>query len=319
MTPLQDQTPAGIGPPGAAASAAGRGLDEDVPCSACGYNLRGLSSGGTCPECGGEINRSIHQWSQFGRLLKGDPRWVRKLGRAMDLALLSVASAIAVPPLWLIGVLTLGRTSPRVPGTSVPVLSLLWVVAVGLAPPTLGLTASWWFSAAPAAKGPPLRRWPRLLARAAAIAFVVAIGTLLALGLADSKTNLPNDFYAWGMLAIVLIAILGVFAAGTYAAELAEYLEDSTLSLNTVVMTWIDGILGVVALAVGTMALVGQSVAPNQTDLEAFFPPVGCALACGLPLAGVLTLVLMIWFRVRLARIIRRGFWGPWRGEETDY
>ncbi|MHC4415206.1 MAG: hypothetical protein ACYS0G_07980 [Planctomycetota bacterium] len=32
----------------------------EVICSRCGYDLRGLSAAGTCPECGTPVERSLH-------------------------------------------------------------------------------------------------------------------------------------------------------------------------------------------------------------------------------------------------------------------
>ena len=34
-------------------------IEQDVKCRECGYNLRGLGSTGTCPECGGAISFSL--------------------------------------------------------------------------------------------------------------------------------------------------------------------------------------------------------------------------------------------------------------------
>lgn len=35
-------------------------LRSDLPCRACGYNLRGLVTSGRCPECGTAIGFSLH-------------------------------------------------------------------------------------------------------------------------------------------------------------------------------------------------------------------------------------------------------------------
>ncbi len=55
----------------------GRRLLEDLLCSHCGYNLRGLLSEGRCPECGTEVARSLR-----GDLLAAaDPAWLERLIR----------------------------------------------------------------------------------------------------------------------------------------------------------------------------------------------------------------------------------------------
>jgi hypothetical protein len=36
-------------------------IDVDLPCAACGYNLRGLSVAGRCPECGAPVIESVRE------------------------------------------------------------------------------------------------------------------------------------------------------------------------------------------------------------------------------------------------------------------
>ncbi len=59
------------------ASPADDEIARDVPCLQCGYNLRGLTSFHTCPECGLTVARSL----RGDRLCFADPRWVRRLAR----------------------------------------------------------------------------------------------------------------------------------------------------------------------------------------------------------------------------------------------
>lgn len=54
---------------------------RDLPCVACGYDLRGLSQSGRCPECGAAIERSLR-----GNLLKyADLAWLTKVRRGVRL------------------------------------------------------------------------------------------------------------------------------------------------------------------------------------------------------------------------------------------
>jgi hypothetical protein len=53
-------------------------IETDIPCEACGYNLRGLSYTGRCPECGHYLERSLATWqSRMRLLLPPEPTWVR--------------------------------------------------------------------------------------------------------------------------------------------------------------------------------------------------------------------------------------------------
>ena len=57
-----------------------RVIDRDTSCRRCGYNLRGLSTAGQCPECGAEVESSIGS-----RLLVfADPKWLKSLLRGRD-------------------------------------------------------------------------------------------------------------------------------------------------------------------------------------------------------------------------------------------
>ncbi len=62
---------------GFALDAAGR-LAFDLPCTACGYNLRGQLPGGACPECGAPVASSRH--NPRSALSKAPPQWIARLG-----------------------------------------------------------------------------------------------------------------------------------------------------------------------------------------------------------------------------------------------
>ncbi len=47
----------------------------DLPCRICGYNLRTLSRGDACPECGASFEEAVHG----NRLRFADKKWIRRL------------------------------------------------------------------------------------------------------------------------------------------------------------------------------------------------------------------------------------------------
>ena len=91
-------------------------LDDDVSCTQCGYNLRGLQVSGSCPECNAPVERS-----QLGLALEyADPRWLarvhlgfRLVGYALLLIAVILAGALVAvlcgfrlsPDWWISGVL----------------------------------------------------------------------------------------------------------------------------------------------------------------------------------------------------------------------
>jgi hypothetical protein len=62
----------------------------DKTCRRCGYNLRGLSADGRCPECGTAVAISLE-----GDLLRyAAPRWVERLGRGSRFILNGLSAAL---------------------------------------------------------------------------------------------------------------------------------------------------------------------------------------------------------------------------------
>lgn len=61
-------------------------LDQDTPCRRCGYNLRGLSELGRCPECNGPVILSLLP----AQLAVIDPECVERIARGCKLATWSV-------------------------------------------------------------------------------------------------------------------------------------------------------------------------------------------------------------------------------------
>ena len=66
-------------------------IEFDLPCAICGYNLKGLSQAGTCPECGQAIARTF----RFD-LTHADPEWL--MSQAWTVALLLPLCLLNFPP-----------------------------------------------------------------------------------------------------------------------------------------------------------------------------------------------------------------------------
>ncbi len=67
-------------------------FDRDVACIYCGYNLRGLSFDGRCPECGAAINVASR-----GDLLRyADPAWLARLRFGTTLKLWNILATITI-------------------------------------------------------------------------------------------------------------------------------------------------------------------------------------------------------------------------------
>ncbi len=65
-------------------------VDDDRACARCGYNLRGLSPDGRCPECGALVARSLH-----GNFLRyADADWLEKLRLATRVKLWNIVLSL---------------------------------------------------------------------------------------------------------------------------------------------------------------------------------------------------------------------------------
>ncbi|MGB7157425.1 MAG: hypothetical protein WBD40_05130 [Tepidisphaeraceae bacterium] len=79
-------------------------IETDIPCAACGYDLRGLTDVGRCPECGGDVAGSVEAFDERCRasadlLRSADSRWVRGIIEGMFF--LSLAVVVGVTSLFL--------------------------------------------------------------------------------------------------------------------------------------------------------------------------------------------------------------------------
>jgi hypothetical protein len=118
-------------------------VESDLRCLRCGYNLRGLSVDGRCPECGAGVRDATRGRS----LYYADATWVRYLAGGVRLILwgvvvaaLGVAAAVVVkqwigPPGWLpilpaYGIVTLGQwrlAAPDPAGTDAASFERRWL------------------------------------------------------------------------------------------------------------------------------------------------------------------------------------------------
>ena len=65
-------------------------IESDLPCAACGYNLRTILINGRCPECGTEVAETL----KSGILACSSPRWLRNIGAGCVLLLLAPAASM---------------------------------------------------------------------------------------------------------------------------------------------------------------------------------------------------------------------------------
>jgi hypothetical protein len=104
---------------------------SDLPCRACGYNLRGLPTSGRCPECGTDVSDSISA-ERLWTLRKSppDPAWARQVREGASVSVLAfmlLLAAMMAPPQW-----------SRLPYRNAPVWESPGRVGF------LGVACTWW-------------------------------------------------------------------------------------------------------------------------------------------------------------------------------
>ncbi len=239
-------------------------IAEDLKCTRCGYNLRGLTLSKLCPECGTSIERSIH-----GNLLRyADPDWVNKLRLGALLTLWNLLIAI------LLGAAAAALPSMGTPQVVASMLSLiggifgLWAIFLLTTPePAIAFE-----------EDPITLR--KLVRTCAVINFV---------GQTLQQAAITSGLQAWVFIAggaMMLVGIVYLFGQFIFLRRFAERIPDTRLAKATMTVLW-----GFV-VTFGVVTLAGIAVVVAAGGMAAFTAPgTSRRLAGGAPV-GVLIAVL---------------------------
>ncbi len=189
-------------------------IDHDLSCMICGYNLRGLQTGGACPECGTDIARS-----RQGDLLKfADRNWLNGAHRGTFLLsastttiMLSLMAMVAMQFVFL----SLLKS---------PAWASVFAVVLGsvvFASVLLMIFGVWMIT----------KQEPRVsLTEQAASSRRLATGALLAvLILFPVCTVVPQPFAHWVRLAAGISFVVGMANCLRYLETLARRIPDDRL------------------------------------------------------------------------------------------
>lgn len=273
---------------------AGR-IDEDVKCIRCGYNLRGLSANGACPECGTAVGRSLQ-----GDLLQfSPPEWVEQLASGMNWIVMSIVIGIFAG--LLVGLMA-GRGGLNGPGGYV--IQALGIVGV----------IGYWKVASPDPAS--IEAEPPVTARKL-VRFVAVFNYVF--GFAAEGMGTVNPVPAQVIQVLVgLVGIVGFFADFIYARRLALRIPNPRLAMHTRIVMW-----GLVAstglMVIGGLATIAMFSGSGTTS--GVVSLVLCPTSLGMITFAIWALVLLIWFRRELSRAaaLARQTWArpvapPWSG-----
>lgn len=280
----------GSNPPLGAVPAPAEPIANDVACRRCGYNLRGLSQNGRCPECGTPVGLSLH-----GDLLRfSDPRWLETLRTGINAILIGIGLMI----LAVIVSIVAGAVSRGRPG----LLSNLVSWASGIVT-LIGI----WLLTSPDPSGIGEDRYgtARKLVRIAVVA--EAIGTVLSSMTSLSGPPSPSAAIAVAVLAFIggLLSLIGLFAQLYYLEKLAMRIPDMNVAGRAHFLMWAiaisNGVIIVMALLMAVM-VVGTSRGGASTGAGAAFGGL-MAFTCVIGIAGIALLIFYVMYVFMLARI----------------
>ncbi len=191
----------------------GSTINEDTACIGCGYYLRGLPYGSSCPECATPIARSLH-----GNLLRyADPSWLEQLRKGTSVKL------------WNIGLMIVTRVITGV--VVIPQERLILVTILG---GILGLWAAYLITA----------QEPRISLEESTVtlrnvvrtcAVVAFIGTVLQqtayLAVANRVVPIIGSFLG-------IAVFVQLFGELVYFRRFARRIPDGELEKSTTVVLW---------------------------------------------------------------------------------
>ena len=224
-------------------------LPEDV-CLQCGYNLRGLTAAGMCPECGTPVERSLQ-----GNLLRYSAApYLASLHRGVFLILTAIAAQVMVVLITFVTAIALAGTAAGIGNVELGLsylMSGLWLV----------LLYGWWLFSAPdpAFVGMNQGTVARQVVRAAVVA--AAVLTALAAALDNSviagtvELELLSAVISGGLLVAHAVSF---FASMLYVRWLAPRLPNDAVHRRAKLLMWVGPLL----VTVGAMfCLIGPLIA----------------------------------------------------------
>lgn len=255
---------------------AGR-IADDVSCRKCGYNLRGLLPDGICPECSGQVVRSL----QGNRLSLCNPIWVRTLATGAGFVALGVT------------ILSLDVTRSTLGfGNRLPT----WLGKTLFGGWMLSASIGFWrvTTAEPWNPGEPSFLSARSVARYVPLAMASTV--IASYFVSRWKGISLEPFFALFACEGLVLAISGT----RHFRLLAQRIPDFAMMRWLGIVKWVS----VVLLGLALLGYAAQLVSPASKAYPPTSPAtqyIGCALAWGLPavLLWFVSVFVRLWIAIR--------------------
>jgi len=258
---------------------------RDMPCGTCGYNLRGLSPDGRCPECGHPVEESRYD----PRLAAADPRWLRVTRTGITLLLVSELATMTTR--------LLGR-AVTFAGLYYHALLVLWFIGG-----TLYLLGSWIVASRDRACPPAFD--PRRPRRVVRVCAVVEWTAMLIMTLDLFTHRLPMHLAAL-VLVVMMCCLPGTACMFLLLRGFARRMPAPALAWASAVLLFFVPTTAALRLGQNTVYAVLLAVGhPNPSVL--YESASGHAIHMALTVAGWISLgvsvVVFFWFRRRLSAV----------------
>jgi hypothetical protein len=274
--------------PAAPDEASVRTIDFDLPCRRCGYNLRGLTIPGQCPECQAQLALAT-----IGNDLRFcDPTWVMRLARGMNWLCVAVVIGGGFLLLSALGVIV--RRSPPLESRFVAsvVVAALALIGVGM------ITAP-----DPVGDETPQARRARWVLRA------WVVGSMILQISVDMPGVMPIA-WRYGLLVMqFILGVAGVFVFFHHARQLALRIPDRKLADESQAVMWGVAVSYVILMVMAAAAMAPRSL-PSPMD---FVFGLSCTVLTGCVVFSIWSIALLLRYRAGLYAAAResRQTWIP--------
>ncbi len=259
-------------------------IEQDLDCRVCGYNLRGLSPQGHCPECEMPVAHALHgDWLRYS-----DPRWVATIARGYWM----LSAAVAV------GLLAIIFAAASRESLNLPWLFLAIALSVGV----IALIGVWLATV----REPAAAEHERWFSDRRLLRGLTIIGIALQAGSGFLAMRFPQGGLSIRMLAAAVM-IFGVLLAFRHSIGLAQRIPDYGLVAETRAVMW--GMIASYGLFLLIVALALGSGASSSFVLVAFGLSCTVIVGCVIFTLWCLTLFSRYASAMRLASLDARAMY----------
>jgi hypothetical protein len=215
----------------------------DLTCVQCGYDLRGLSPTGVCPECGTAVERSLQ-----GTLLRfSSPDYVANLYRGLWLIVTGILVQVALVAVTIFVAFSLTPTGASVASG---LMVLVSIAEFGVAAMILW---GWWLFSEPDPRytgrddGSTARKIVRIAVIVVAVTAIAEVFKTILVGAGTPSPVVALLLGALGLLGLIAW-VTQFFAAMQYLRWLAPRLPDAYTAKRARLLMWLTPLLYTVGL-----------------------------------------------------------------------